>query len=323
MLDRILPVLRCPRCRSPFASCEPPRLDADRSFRCSNSTCKYSKTGFSSIRGAPILIDFDSSIFEERQFIEGCGKSVIARDGFGVYLRAKVRGLGSGENKMARKFCARLVSDLRANCDRPCILVIGGGTVGSGARALYGASDIDVIGTDVYQSDNVVLVADAHQLPFADCSFDGVWIQAVLEHVLDPSLVVSEIHRVLKAGGVVYADTPFMQQVHEGAYDFSRFSVSGHRWLFRRFHHEASGAVAGPGTALVWSIRYFVRALTGSNAAGALAAVAVFWLRVFDGMARRRQACDAASGVFFYGRKADTELSPKEIVSFYERQLSE
>src|SRR5207237_664581 len=31
---------------------------------------------------------------------------------------------------------------------------------------------------------------------------------------------------------LVLGDTPFMQQVHEGAYDFTRFALSGHRWLF-------------------------------------------------------------------------------------------
>jgi SAM-dependent methyltransferase len=41
------------------------------------------------------------------------------------------------------------------------------------------------------------------------------WIQAVLEHALDPPVVVAEIYRVLKPGGLVYADTPFMQRVHE------------------------------------------------------------------------------------------------------------
>jgi ubiquinone/menaquinone biosynthesis C-methylase UbiE len=32
-----------------------------------------------------------------------------------------------------------------------------------------------------------------------------VWIQAVLEHVLDPPIVVAEIYRVLRPGGLVYA----------------------------------------------------------------------------------------------------------------------
>ena len=71
----------------------------------------------------------------------------------------------------------------------------------------------------------------------------------MLEHVLEPELVVAEIHRVLMPDGLVYAGTPFMQQVHEGPYDFMRFTESGHRWLFRRFERLASGATGGPGAA--------------------------------------------------------------------------
>ncbi len=53
--------------------------------------------------------------------------------------------------------------------------------------------------------------------------------------MLEPERVVSEIARVLKPAGMVYSEIPFMQQVHEGAYDFTRFTDSGQRWLFRQF----------------------------------------------------------------------------------------
>ena len=69
----------------------------------------------------------------------------------------------------------------------------------------------------------------------------------MLEHVLDPAQVVAEIHRVLGKDGVVFANTPFMQQVHEGAYDFTRFTLSGHRWLFRNFDLLEAGTSAGVG----------------------------------------------------------------------------
>ena len=62
-------------------------------------------------------------------------------------------------------------------------------------------------GVDVYATQSVDVICDAHYIPYGNGVFDGVWIQAVLEHVLEPSKVVSEIHRVLKDGGVVYADT--------------------------------------------------------------------------------------------------------------------
>ena len=50
----------------------------------------------------------------------------------------------------------------------------------------------------------------------ADASVDGVIVQAVLEHVLDPRTVAAEVERVLRPRGMVYAETPLMQQVHEG-----------------------------------------------------------------------------------------------------------
>jgi SAM-dependent methyltransferase len=45
-------------------------------------------------------------------------------------------------------------------------------------------------------------------LPFdADC-FDGVWMNEVLEHVCDERLVLSEVHRVLRPGGVLVLMSP-------------------------------------------------------------------------------------------------------------------
>ena len=83
--------------------------------------------------------------------------------------------------------------------------------------------------------------------------------------MLEPGRWCAEIHRVLKPGGLVYAETPFMQQVHEGAYDFTRFTESGHRYLFARFDLIDSGVTAGAGTQLLWSLDYFVRGLFRSR----------------------------------------------------------
>lgn len=97
--------------------------------------------------------------------------------------------------------------------------------------------------------------------------------------------------------GLVYADTPFMQQVHEGAYDFTRFTVSGHRWLFRRFSLLGAGASRGAGTASYWSLFYLLRAISGSARVAKLGALPFFWLRLFDYLSVTRFNNDAASGV--------------------------
>src|SRR5262245_51413545 len=45
--------------------------------------------------------------------------------------------------------------------------------------------------------------ADAHTLPFDDCTFDRVRCERVLQHVEDPGRVVTEMFRVLVPGGRV------------------------------------------------------------------------------------------------------------------------
>jgi SAM-dependent methyltransferase len=206
---------------------------------------------------------------------------------------------------------------LEAECDAPVLLVVGGGTVGNGAEDLYGPSRVRVISFDVYASPLTQFIADAHGIPLAGGCVDAVWIQAVLEHVLDPGHVVAEIERVLRPGGRVYAETPFMQQVHEGAFDFTRFTESGHRWLFRRFERLDSGFVAGPGTALLWSADYAARALLRSKLAGRLVRAAFFWLQWLDLLAAPAQSIDGASCVYFFGRLGDGALRPGDMAAHY------
>ncbi|MBM4081399.1 MAG: class I SAM-dependent methyltransferase [Planctomycetes bacterium] len=74
----------------------------------------------------------------------------------------------------------------------------------------------NVVTLDITPAPNVDCLGDAHQLPFKDASFHGVLSSALLEHVDDPRRVVSEIHRVLKPGGVVYFNVPFLQGCHAG-----------------------------------------------------------------------------------------------------------
>ena len=195
--------------------------------------------------------------------------------------------------------------------------MIGGGTVGS-LGDLYGVENIETVGTDVYPSELTTLVCDGHHLPFKNEAFDAVIAQAVLEHVLDPGIVVSEITRVLKKGGIVYAETPFMQQVHEGAYDFTRYTRSGHRWLFREFEEIAGGAILGSGVALIWSIRYYVKSLGFSDRVAAAVAACFFWVRLIEPKRPSIAKDDAASGVFFFGRKTTKAMLASDVPAYYE-----
>jgi ubiquinone/menaquinone biosynthesis C-methylase UbiE len=201
--------------------------------------------------------------------------------------------------------------------EAPSILVVGGGTLGNGVEAIYTDPRTRVIAFDIYGSPLVQFIADAHQIPLADESVDAVLVQAVLEHVLDPGRVAEEIHRVLRREGLVYAETPFLQQVHAGPYDFTRYTSSGHRYLFRAFEEISAGPVAGPGAQMQASVDHLVRGLLRSELAGKLARVAFFWLRYLDRLVPSAFAMDNASAYYFLGRRSERELSPSEIVAYY------
>ena len=59
------------------------------------------------------------------------------------------------------------------------------------------------------------IVADAHDLHMIpSASADGVLVISVLHHCRKPWIVVQELHRMLKPGGVIYANIPFMFPFH-------------------------------------------------------------------------------------------------------------
>jgi hypothetical protein len=304
-------IIQCPKCGGAVV----PRSESP-SLICTNLACIYAEAGFPVVANVPVLIDFEQSVVT-RGAVSDLGRVASRRHADNTMARRLYNFLTRTPGPTASNAQAFLAEVKKLSND-PVVLVVGGGSIGAGAEALYEDRDITVIGLDIYGNGNTDLVADGHCIPLANGSIHGVWIQAVLEHVLEPHGVAREIHRVLTERGVVYAETPFMQQVHEGAYDFSRFTASGHRWLFRGFDELRAGVTRGPGTVLIWSIRHLVRAIFRSNKAGTAAAVVFFWLRYLDHLTDGRHAADSASGLFFLGRKSRRAIDHGDIVAYYD-----
>lgn len=194
--------------------------------------------------------------------------------------------------------------------------------VGAGDMDFRTSQNVDITYSDVALGPLTDVISDAHDLPFEDDSFDAVIAVAVLEHVLDPTRVANEITRVLKLGGHVYANTPFMQQVHMGRYDFVRFSHLGHRRLWRHFEEVRSGVSNGPGVALSWAAEYLARTIFHK---GKIETLAVYMVRVLMAPFRwldrflvtRSGVFDAASAYYFVGRKLGAPISDREILAQY------
>jgi SAM-dependent methyltransferase len=82
--------------------------------------------------------------------------------------------------------------------------------VGCGQRPyepLFASYAARYVGVDVAPGPGTDVVASGESLPFGEGTFDGALCSQVLEHVENPGAVLSELHRVLRPGGVAFVST--------------------------------------------------------------------------------------------------------------------
>ncbi len=256
-----------------------------------------------------------------------------------VFPRASYLAANAGTEERTRSILSRLVPSRSVNIAYRrsleafathlnksgvvSVLVIGAGSQKDWLEGLLTKSrEIRVVYCDVDVWGKVDLFCDAHELPFLDDTFDGVIASAVLEHVMYPERVVAEIHRVLTTQGLVYSEIPFLQQVHEGAYDFTRYTLLGHRRLLNHFEELSSGVVAGPATTLAWAIEHFALCCAPHQSLVSPVRLAVriafAWLKYLDLLfGQSPAATDGASCTFFLGKKSALTRPDHEIVANY------
>ncbi len=304
-------MLRCPICGAKLELC-------DEHYHCKNLQCNFL---FPIISGVPILINENSCVFSIDDFVNQRDTTFyLSQNKFEQIVTRFIPKID--RNIKSRDNYYKFTKLLLGQSSTPKVLVIGGSILGEGMEAIIAHPDIGLVDSDVAFGPRTKLVCDAYSIPFEDNSFDGVIVQAVLEHVVDPWRCVEEIHRVLKEDGLVYAETPFMQQVHGGRYDFTRFTHLGHRRLFRKFEEIDSGAVCGPAMALAWSYRYFLLSFTTSSFLRRLIGVFVrltsFYLTYLDYLLIDKQGTlDAAAGFYFIGRRSNQVLPDKDLIKLY------
>ena len=311
--DSVREVLRCPRCKGPLAGPEGDRV------RCATADCGRS---YPIVSERPVLIDEERSVFSHADY-RPIAEPPAGPPGALDRLREWTRHVPSPSVNLSAVRCfEKMRTELLSRGASPLVIVVGGGIMGKGLHALASVPAIRLINVDPSPGSAALVFCDGHDLPFADGCVDGIVVQAVLEHVADPVRCVDEIYRVLGPGGIVYSEIPFMQQVHQAGYDFTRFSHLGHRRLFRRFAEIESGAVAGPGTALAWAWRYFVAGFAPSRAVARvlawIARVTAMLVEQADYLfGQRPGGLDGASCTYFLGTKSDQTVSDRALVASY------
>ena len=170
----------------------------------------------------------------------------------------------------------------------------------------------NVINLEIEATPAVDIIADGHNLPFANDTFDAVISEAVLEHVHNPQQVVAEIHRVLKSDGYVCAAVPFLQGYHASPHDYQRWTTTGFTALFSQFDEIESGACAGPTAAIHWIFREYVGLVCSFGSLLIAKAISLFigWLTFplvwLDSLLMLHPHSHIlASAVYFVGRKVE------------------
>lgn len=306
---------QCPKCHAGRLSSD----NGKRQLSCRNPACRQT---YPMVRDIPVLICEDRSLFSFDDYLDQGGASTMHlranRKGFPTRIRKLLKNMVPGLSSHASDYTSgHLIEDICRVVQRPNVLVIG-----AGEAVFLMPKTVEVTYTDVALWPLTDVVADAHDLPFDDGIFDIVIAAAVLEHVVNPTRVVEEITRVLKTGGAVYANTPFMQQVHMGRYDFTRFTHLGHRLLWRQYDEIRSGVSNGPGMAVAWAVEYFFSTLFTTpwlaSVVRHVARFATYPFRLTDRFTRDKAgAFDAASAYYFAGIKRETPLSDKELLKSY------
>ena len=167
-------------------------------------------------------------------------------------------------NSLFHRLRCQLTSDYRTESSKQALVGLFRGLSADALCISIGGgptrADPRLFNLNIAPFPNVDVVADAHQLPYADESIDAIHSEAVFEHLHDPNTAAREIYRVLKPGKRAYICSPFLQTYHGYPHHYQNFTISGHKHLFESAGLQIieAGACVGPVYTIVKLVSVFI-----------------------------------------------------------------
>lgn len=127
------------------------------------------------------------------------------------------------------------------------------------ANKRYGNNCVNI---DIQPKANVDLVCDIHKIPEDIGKFDAVICNAVLQYCHHPRIVANQFYNILKPGGLIYIDAPWVQPFCQDTTDRFRYSQDALKDIFSNFEVLSLGETISSGTALAMEAKFIAENMT-------------------------------------------------------------
>jgi ubiquinone/menaquinone biosynthesis C-methylase UbiE len=126
--------------------------------------------------------------------------------------------------------------------------------------------DLNWVGLDVVAGPKVkFVISKDSSWPIPDRSFEYIFCTQVIEHIETPHSLVSEIERVLKPGGEVILNAPFIYPFHGMPDDHFRYTTSQLCFLFKKFDIIEYGIIGRVGSSMATILLNFTNYRISQN----------------------------------------------------------
>jgi SAM-dependent methyltransferase len=156
--------------------------------------------------------------------------------------------------------------DALAALDQPGVIALD---IGCGIRDRVFDN---LVTQDIYLTPTATLITAPGEarLPFDSATFDVIILDSVLEHVPDPVAMLQEGYRLLKPGGKILGDAPFLQPLHLLPHHYFNFTPFGLQQVAGKaglnLEYVSAEAHQRPEFTLEWMFRRIFETVSPSEA---------------------------------------------------------